>query len=268
MLSGLLYRIKIKRLVVVAILLFFIVDMYQRPLRDYGTANGETTGIALFAFLFCRNYFMKMFLLIVMFYFSDVPFLSREEQYYLVRMGREKICIRNIISMIINSIVLSTCFVVISIVDMGKCFRAKNKWSLLEKSLPITDICDRIGLQYGAPQGAIETFSPVSLAIREYFYLILAVLFVGMIMYALTLMLPRGIAMIASGIVIMLPDIMTRARMYPIYYSPMSWLGCDSWRYGAIISRPDGVYILAGFILLNIVLAIISVGKIKRIEYV
>lgn len=90
----------------------------------------------------------------------------------------------------------------------------------------------------------------------------------GMIMYALTLMLPRGIAMIASGIVIMLPDIMTRARMYPIYYSPMSWLGCDSWRYGAIISRPDGVYILAGFILLNIVLAIISVGKIKRIEYV
>ena len=58
MLSGLLYRIKIKRLVVVAILLFFIVDMYQRPLRDYGTANGETTGIALFAFLFCRVFFL------------------------------------------------------------------------------------------------------------------------------------------------------------------------------------------------------------------
>ena len=70
------------RSVTMFIIFFFVTDMFLRPLRSYAQTVNEATGPAMLAFLFCSNYFLKMIMLSIIYYYSNVPFMEKDRQYY------------------------------------------------------------------------------------------------------------------------------------------------------------------------------------------
>ncbi len=262
------YRVNYYRLAAVYVLYFFILDMYFRPLREYAVGCGETISIAILAFGFCKNYFLKMILLTTCYYFStEIPFKNREEQYYLIRLGRERICLRNILYVGWSSILLSTGLFLLSILDTFSCQQFENQWTPLDKTIALTDLPQQIGMMFGIPYEAIEAYSPYRLILLVFFFTLLCFFFVGVFMYALNLIFHRTIAMILCISVVLMPDVIVRANMIPVYYSPISWLSCDCWRYGNVVSKPDTSFIVCAYIFLIISLSFVCLAKVKRTTY-
>lgn len=88
-------------------------------------------------------------------------------------------------------------------------------------------------------------------------------------MYALCLMFHKAVAVIVAGIVVMFPDVIKYVSSpFPlIYWSPVSWMGCDTWRYGYEISNPDLEYIFACYVFLIFILGALCLFICKKMEF-
>jgi hypothetical protein len=257
------------RCLLVMVMFFFTLDMFLRPLREYAVANREATSPSVLAFLIAHNYFQKMILLAVIYFYSNVPFLEKQEQYYFQRLGRRRFCIRGFFYILISGFWLSAALWGLSLLDMAPCVRFTRSWDRLSKTLALTSAGTELQLHFGIFYRAIENFTPLELCLYSFVTLALCCSMVGMLMYAFCLLFHRVAAVSAASVVAMLPDIMTRPRAwtYPVYLSPVSWVGCDSWRSGYDVEKPDFVYIFVAYGFLLFLFGALSLWRSKRIEY-
>lgn len=258
------------RYVTVFTLFFFIIDMFISPLRRYAQGAGEVTNISMLAMMFCNNYFLKMIMLSIIYFYSNVPFMERPQQYYFLRLGRVRFCCHNLMYVIISGFVLSMSLWGISILDMITCISFDNKWDRLSRTLALTDAGSGIGLKFYVPYQAIERFSPWQLCGYSFLITALCITVIGMIMYTLCLMFHRTVAVIAAGIVAMLPDIIKFPNFLEqvVYLSPVSWMKCSEWRYGYEVSNPDLEYILVCCVFLIFLMSCVCLFFSKKAEFV
>lgn len=255
------------RSVTMFIIFFFVTDMFLRPLRSYAQTVNEATGPAMLAFLFCSNYFLKMIMLSIIYYYSNVPFMEKDRQYYFLRLGRTRFCLHNLFYIMASGIILSLLLWLISFLDMASCIKFHNTWSKISRTLALTDAGDRILLHFSVPYQPLENFTPLKLCLYSLSITALCFMTIGIMMYALCLCFHKTVAVFTAGIVVMLPDIMKRATMYPFYFSPVSWMGCDTWRYGYDVTKPDIAYIFVGYFFLIFLFGTICIWRIRKTEY-
>lgn len=257
------------RYITIFIMFFFIIDMFIRPLRRYAQSAGEVTNISMLAMMFCSNYFLKMIMLSVIYFYSNVPFIERPQQYYFLRLGRTRFCCHNLIYIIISSIVLSISLWGISIMDMIKCISFDNKWDRLSRTLALTDAGNSIGLHFYVPYPPIERFLPFQLCSYTFLITVLCISLIGMLMYAMCMMFHKATAILVAGVVVMFPDIIKglNSHLSLIYWSPVSWMGCDTWRYGYEISNPDLEYIIICYLFLIFLFGAVCLFISKKMEF-
>lgn len=255
------------RYVTTAVIYFFTIDIYIRPVRDYAVTFGEKTEPAMLSFLFCSNYFLKMIMLAAIYFYSDVPFIERKDQYYYLRMGRTKFCIQNLIHIFVSSIVLSITLWGFSFLEMLPCISFENKWSRVSRTLALTDASQEIGMYFGIPYKAMEKYSPLQLCSYGVLVTVLCFTMTGTLMYALCLLIHKTMAVFLACVVVLLPNIMEQVILYSVYFSPVSWMRCDMWRYGPDIRKPDIVYIVMAYILLITVLGAICIKRSRMVEF-
>jgi hypothetical protein len=255
------------RYIATVIIFFFTMDIFMKPIRDYAVMLGEKTESAMLAFLFCNNYFLKMIMLTLVFFYSEVPYMEREEQYYFLRLGRIRFCIRNLVHIALSGSVLSITIWGISFVIMLPCISFENEWGRVSRTLALTNVSEGVMQYFGIPYKPMEKYLPWQLC--GYGILVTALCFtlIGIMMYGFCLLVHKAAAVFLICVVVLLPNIMEQAVMYSVYFSPVSWMRCDMWRYGPDAGKPDLVYVFTAYMLLIAILGIVCLEKSRRVEF-
>ncbi len=249
----------------VLIIVYFILDIYIVPLRNYAQDVGGVISFANFSFILASNYASKIIFLCVLYYYSNVPFLEPQEQYFLVRMGRFGTCIKNYAYIVISSLLLTVSMWLVSFLSICSNISFENSWGSLDKTVAFTKLGNELGNFYGIYGKALERYSPYELFGHVFLLQICAKVFVGSFLYVISMMFYRSVALFSGAVVIMLPDAI-KYITFSYYFSPLSWMQCDSWRYGYDGTMPDLVYCYVGYLFLIFIMMQITLYYMKKRE--
>lgn len=83
----------------------------------------------------------------------------------------------------------------------------------------------------------------------------------GLMLYVIGLFTYRIVGYIVAIAVLFLPGVIGWVQFAGIYFSPFSWIEMTNWRIGYDLSKPNFLYMAAGFCLMVILL--IAAGQLR-----
>ncbi|MDO4261875.1 MAG: hypothetical protein Q4C82_07335 [Eubacteriales bacterium] len=257
-------RICSARFLTFFLMLILFMDMYLSGFRDDVRFMGESCGMAVLPFLQTSDYFMKLVLLSAVYFYSNVPFVEKEELFFLIRLGRQRWGRRNLWYLAGSAMLLTLCLLIISWIQILPVSRVSLSWDGVYKTLALTG--GRY-TRFGVPYGILQEFSPAELMGFTLCIDWLALLFLGLLMYVISLSGYRILACAAAAIMVFLPMLDARIGGTLLYYSPLSWMDCANWRVGFDNTKPDIPYMLVALLSLNLLLLLAGQYQARRMEW-
>ncbi len=252
------------RFITLLILLVFFMDIFLKPLHSSIRILGINANIIILPFLQTCNYFMKIIFLGIIYFYSNVPFMAKEELFYFVKLGKERWGKRNLIYLLISAGIITIFLQVISMLNIITVSDFSNAWGKAVKTLSLTG---GTGLYFQIPYPIINHFNPLDLFVIQTSINYLAVLFIGLIMYFISLFGYRKIACIVAIILVFLPSVDAWLGGIILYYSPISWVSCNNWRIGYEYEKPDLQYIFVALLFLNSLFIFLTHKIIRKMEW-
>lgn len=254
------------RMITILVIWIFMMDLILSGYRSVSISSGQKDVMVLLPFLQNNFFFNKIILLSVLCFFSEVPFMSRQELYVVVRLGRKKWGCKNVGYIMVNSLILSALLVLSSIVLIVPTIRLSDQWGSLIRTISVSGMVEGILLEVNAD--TISSFQPYELLLHQFLINSIAFCFLGMLLYTLSLFMKRIWAYICVVSLIFLPSIAGKLAIEMDNYSPCTWVQSAHWRYGFDNSKPDLVYIYVAFTMLIAILIYISQIKLEKSDWI
>lgn len=249
------------------LILFYIVDMYLASLRDVVDMLGGEVHFAMFPFLINDAYFNKLLLLLILLFYSDVPFMDNNQMYVVMRIGKQRWGRRNMAYILISSFLLTLSLTVISLMDLFPVAYFENEWNDVCRTLALTDAGNM--MDFSIVYSVIKDFSPFRFFLYGFISCWVVTAFFGMLMYTVSLLSGRVLAYAVSAAIMFLPQLafLTMFHSEVVYFSPAEWMRCRWWRGTANPAGLDLIYIVVAGSLLFFVFAAIADWKINKIDW-
>ncbi|MBO5303507.1 MAG: hypothetical protein J6A92_05600 [Lachnospiraceae bacterium] len=249
------------------VLLVYIINMYMLTLYDAMELLGGKVNVSLFPFLLNDSYFHKLFLLLVLLFYADAPFMEKNQMYSVLRIGKQRWNKRNITYIFISSFLLVLCAEVLTMIHVLPIGEFSNTWNKVSRTIALTDIGNSI--YFGLDYTVMKQFSPIELFVYGFLSTQAVVMFFGMLMYTVSLCGGRIWAYTVSAAVLFIPQI-TFLMMFHSdisYFSPAEWMRCKWWRGEANPAGMDLLYIILATGVLLVVLSVIAEWKVQKADW-
>ena len=226
-----------------------------------------------FPFLLSNIFFLLLFMVGVVYYFSDVPFMQHKNMYQVIRIGRRKWAAGQIGVMVVQAFLLMVINVVFSMFFLVGCCEYTLDWGKLYHTLALTRGSEAYRLLFAFSYETMQVFSPLKLLGLTVLIGTLVIAFVGLFMFVVSLYINRSAAVtLAFFMVIMIylventhPLLKWRMAMFtPVNWMRVTHIGIKL--HDSFIQPPvlymltvltAGIILCAGFIYI----------KIKKIEF-
>lgn len=252
------------RLLTCLLMLYFFTDDYLRGFRENVRLLGEGCNLAVLPFLQTSNYCMKLILLGIVYFYSDAPFMEKQELFYFQRLGRKRWGQRNLIYLAVSSFLLTLCLAALSVLEVLPVGTWSGTWDRVYKTLALTG---GTGLGFHIPYEIMTAYTPARLMLYTLLLDWMAIWLLGLVMYVMGMLGYRLIGGILCILLIFLPSVSERLNGAFAYYSPLSWIDCDSWRIGYDNAKPDLPYIFVAFGALLIGLMLLAQYLVSRMDW-
>lgn len=209
-------------------------------------------------------YFNKIMLLGGMIFFADIPFMSGEELYVVLKIGKEKWSQINCCYIVLSGVLLSTLLTVLSLLTILPAIRLKNEWGTLYQTFAFSGTAGCVIIN----ASAMSYYSPYALMLNIFLIDALTFAFMGMLLYTLSLFVSKIWSYVIVVVLIFLQSVFGKMGLVLDNFLPFSWISASHWRFGYDRRRPDLIYIYTAFCMLLFLLAVISEWKIKRMDWV
>lgn len=209
-------------------------------------------------------YFNKIMLLGGMIFFADIPFMSGEELYVVLKIGKEKWSQINCCYIVLSGVLLSTLLTVLSLLTILPAISLKNEWGTLYQTFAFSGTAGCVIIN----ASAMSYYSPYTLMLNIFLIDALTFAFMGMLLYTLSLFVSKIWSYVIVVVLIFLQSVFGKMGLVLDNFLPFSWISVSHWRFGYDRRRPDLIYIYTAFCMLLFLLAVISEWKIKRMDWV
>lgn len=209
-------------------------------------------------------YFNKIMLLGGMIFFADIPFMSGEELYVVLKIGKEKWSQINCRYIVLSGVLLSTLLTVLSLLTILPAISLKNEWGTLYQTFAFSGTAGCVLIN----ASAMSYYSPYALMLNIFLIDALTFAFMGMLLYTLSLFVSKIWSYVIVVVLIFLQSVFGKMGLVLDNFLPFSWISASHWRFGYDRHRPDLIYIYTAFCMLLFLLAVISEWKIKRMDWV
>ena len=209
-------------------------------------------------------YFNKIMLLGGMIFFADIPFMSGEELYVVLKIGKEKWSQINCCYIVLSGVLLSTLLTVLSLLTILPAISLKNEWGTLYQTFAFSGTAGCVLIN----ASAMSYYSPYALMLNIFLIDALTFAFMGMLLYTLSLFVSKIWSYVIVVVLIFLQSVFGKMGLVLDNFLPFSWISVSHWRFGYDRHRPDLIYIYTAFCMLLFLLAVISEWKIKRMDWV
>lgn len=207
-------------------------------------------------------YFNKIMLLGGMIFFADIPFMSGEELYVVLKIGKEKWSQINCCYIVLSGVLLSTLLTVLSLLTILPAISLKNEWGTLYQTFAFSGTAGCVLIN----ASAMSYYSPYALMLNIFLIDALTFAFMGMLLYTLSLFVSKIWSYVIVVVLIFLQSVFGKMGLVLDNFLPFSWISASHWRFGYDRHRPDLIYIYTAFCMLLFLLAVISEWKIKRMD--
>lgn len=187
------------------VLVMFMAAFYYVPQITKVSAELEyPITWCIFPFLFNANVFISLFWLGIIYLNTDIPFMQYSGMYQVIRCGRRKWMLANLLGMFFRSFMAVLAAAACSIVPLLPYMELSNDWGKLLYTYVLTDLSKTDWLDFTIPYEIFGTFSPVQMMLLMLLLLTLIAMFLGVLMLTLSLYGNRRLAVAADVLLVLM----------------------------------------------------------------
>jgi hypothetical protein len=189
---------------------------YSEPINAFSAAFLLSDKVTVFTL------FVGLFIL-----FSDLPFRENNQTFLIIRGGKCPWIFSQILYIIIVSIVYfifvftSYCLILIQNISFSP-----ERWGKIVNTIAATNASDLFDLKLKMPQNVISEFTPLSAFFQSFSIAIYIAVFLGLLTFAMNLIIRHNSGLIASGFFIFLYLFLSYVNAISetmFYFSPIGW---------------------------------------------
>lgn len=192
------YKILHPRTYALLILQFFINYMNVRPIIEFSNEVNYKVSPWVFPFMITDYHYAFLFIIGIIYYFSDVPFMQYQNMYQVIRTGRTKWAMGQICTIILQSLFLMGVNILITILLMFKNLEFTFEWGKLLHTAALTNAGTHYEFLFSISYDTIQQFDPLILMLLTFLLGSLVISFLGILMFMISLFLNR-MAAVAVG---------------------------------------------------------------------
>ena len=136
---------------------------YIKPLLKYAADVSYPPSPWVFPFIISNLYCLFLFMLEIVFYFSDVPFMQYPNMYQVIRAGRVRWAVSQILAIMIQSFFIMLFNIIMSIIFLGRYCEFTLEWGKLLHTVALANISEAYHFLFAVPYNTLQNFSPVEL---------------------------------------------------------------------------------------------------------
>lgn len=261
------------RTYVLMVLQAYIMYIYMKPVVGYSKAVQYKAAPWSFPFIISNIYFLFLFMLGILYYFSDVPFMQYPNMYRVIRTGRRRWALGQIGAVMLQSFLIMVYNFLISVLCLKGCCEFNLEWGKLLHTAALTNAADGYGFLFSVTYDTLNNYSPVRLTILTIVIGSLVVCFMGLLMFAVSLLFNRELAITVSAVMVVM--IYLVENVHPLSAKRMSMFIPVDWMRTANIGvkvhdsyiMPSVGYIFAALVTGILVLCCLILWKINDVEF-
>ena len=234
-------------------------------IRSFIEATNCPVSIYIYPIMLIHIKFRTIISFCCVYLFSDVPFLQYSKMYSLIRMGRIKWALAQILSIFETAFLFCLYMCIVPVVLCIPNVEFTGEWGKIIHTLSLTNMSQVYAINIYVPYEVLVRLKPMEAMFLAVGLSTLLISFFGVFMFALSLVFKRNIAIVAASVVIG-----WSVAVYNIYkllfpYAPVLWL--DISQIGQLFYGmkrfPDLRYILLSFLLMISVSALAARWAIR-----
>ncbi|MDE7322425.1 MAG: hypothetical protein K2N73_06770 [Lachnospiraceae bacterium] len=254
-----------KRLLVFCIFQFFILHYYINKVKQFSIVADYPASPWILPFTGQNVYFLFVYGISVIYFYSNIPFMQRNEMYVLMRQGRKQWVYTKMLRIWLSAILLSAIEWILSILPLLPCLEWTTEWGKLYNSLAMTNAGSEYNVKLFFSYELINEHNAVITISIFLITLCISTGLVGMIMFALSIYINRTIAVLMGTFFSILPVVFANLYLYQqwiSFISPFSWLNLLL-LYGRVCKNAPSLSIVIFMtVIFTFVLCFISLKRI------
>ena len=234
-------------------------------IRSFIEATNCPVSIYIYPIMLIHIKFRTIISFCCVYLFSDVPFLQYSKMYSLIRMGRMRWALAQILSICETAFLFCLYMCIVPVVLCIPNVEFTGEWGKIIHTLSLTNMSQVYAINIYVPYEVLVRLKPMEAMFLAVGLSTLLISFFGVFMFAVSLVFKRNIAIVAASVVIG-----WSVAVYNIYkllfpYAPVLWL--DISQIGQLFYGmkrfPDLRYILLSFLLMISVSALAAMWAIR-----
>lgn len=249
----------------ILIALLFINYQEIHPVVEWAQKQKAVPTPYAMPFIFYDYQFLLLFGMLIIFLFSDVPFINQHTTYILLRIGRRRWLFLQLFKMTIMSILYMGTEILISMACCGNGNIFANKWGNVWNTLSV--VPDEVSI--AVPRNVLILYTPKEAMLRTFWLGMLVVFLIGCIMLLASLVISNTFAIVSAGILAVFPYVTGNASLISpkiYYFSPISWIGIIEHSKVYIYGGPTSKDMLAIVSLLSMLCILIIYVVIQYVD--
>lgn len=251
------------RIYVLFLLLLIFVHHYVRPFYDVSVRVERDLPLAIFPFLTNGTMTQIIIMFGMLFLFCDAPFTDNSQLYTIIRSGKERWAVGQILYILSASALYLLVIALLSIFMLLPNVDFADKWGSIFSTLAQGGNLGNISLSI--PQRIVAQYTPVEAMVTSFLLEWGAVVFLALLLFAISLHANRIVGIVSVSVLILFDTVVSTNLPYWYYkLSPVSMARLTTLDALGSQGRPTllyaGLFYCLGILLLSAI-CIISVRK-------
>lgn len=254
-----------RRLLVFCVFQFYILHYYIHSVKQFSVAADYPASPWILPFAGQNVFFLFVYGISVIYFYSNIPFMQRNEMYVLIRQGRKRWIHIKILRIWLSAVLLSVIELILSILPLFPCLEWSTEWGKLYNSLAMTNAGLEYNVKLSFSYELISEHNPLITMLIFGTILCISTGLIGMIMFAVSICMNRTGAVLIGTFFSILPVVFANLHLYQqwiSFISPFSWLNLLL-LYGKVCKNaPSFLMVIIMTVILSFVLSYISLKRI------
>lgn len=205
-------------------ILWIMEDMMLRQIVAMGIATGERTIPAAYVFLQTYAGFLMILFLEVLVFYTDVPFITNEQLYVILRSGKIRWYLDQVVYIAVSSLLVVLSAFVLCMLRLLPILKWGTSWDKVLGTLALTDAGRQFEVVLGVPYKILNRYEPMEALLYSLLVGWGVVCFIGMFMFCISLLRSRKTAIILTTVMLLIFGVQNYYPSWVNYLVPLSWM--------------------------------------------
>ena len=246
-------------------LVLIFVHSTTKQLSDICNYTNTKVSPWIFPFLYMPYYKKLLFFFPLILIFSNAPFIDKNQLYVLIRSGKSKWCIGQILYIAITSALYFLFIMVFSVVLNLDCIEFTGEWGKLLNTLGHTDIAYRFRLGFQSEKDVISMFTPMSAMWFTFLHSWISGMILGFVVFLFNMKI-RGSGSFLASFMLVLSAVAAK-NISLLKVSPVSWSTLNHIQLKPNDRLPSYGYVTTVYVIILLILFATILFSAKRYNF-